>query len=60
MKKYETLSKLAVATLFAALTACSQQGSGPGQAAGPAVQVRSPLVIPVPREFSAGSGAFRM
>ncbi len=60
MKTYNTLPKIAVATLFALLTACSQQGSQPQPAGKPAAPVKSPLVIPVPREFSAGSGVFRM
>jgi len=58
MKSHTTLlSKLAVATLFAALTACSQQQ--PKSSARQA-QVKSPLVIPVPREFTAGTGVFRV
>ncbi len=51
MKTYNTLPKIAVATLFALLTACSQQGSQPQPAGKPAAPVKSPLVIPVPREF---------
>src|SRR5215510_14091975 len=52
------LPKIAVATLFAVLTACSRQGSQPTPAAKPAAPVKSPLLIPVPRDFSAGTGSF--
>jgi hexosaminidase len=59
MKTHENpLPKLAVATLFVALTAC---GPGGGERKGVATRpAPSPFVIPVPREFSAGTGAFRV
>ncbi len=52
------LSKISLMGLFAALTACGPGGDK--RAAVPKPAVKSPLVIPVPAEFSAGTGAFRV
>jgi hexosaminidase len=55
--KYELTLRWALAGVFAALTAC---GSGGGDRAPAARPSPSPFVIPVPREFTAGTGAFRV
>ncbi len=52
------LSKLSLMGLFALLTACAPGGDK--RAAAPKPVAKSPLVVPVPAEFSAGTGAFRV
>ncbi|HET9865604.1 MAG TPA: beta-N-acetylhexosaminidase, partial [Steroidobacteraceae bacterium] len=55
--KSDLVSKLTLLCVFAVLSAC---GSGGGDRRAAATPAASPLVIPVPREFTGGTGAFRV
>jgi hexosaminidase len=51
------VSKIALGASLALLAACAPKGDRATRTAG---KVESPLVIPVPSEFKAGTGAFRV
>src|SRR6185295_16829770 len=53
------LSKITLTAMFALVTACGS-GGGERKTAVAAKPAASPLVIPVPREFTAGTGVFRV
>ena len=55
---YTTAMKFSLISSFALLAACAP-GSGE-RAAAPEPKAASPMIIPVPGEFSAGSGIFRV
>jgi hexosaminidase len=57
--KVHLVSKLALGALCVLATACGPSG-GERKAAAAAKPAASPLVIPVPRDFKAGVGAFRV
>src|SRR6478752_8485838 len=57
--KGQLVSKLALGALFVLAAACGS-GGGERKAAVAAKPAATPLVIPVPREFKAGVGAFRV
>src|SRR5690348_4910413 len=55
----ELFSKMALTVVVVLATACGS-GNGDRKAAVASKPAASPLVIPVPREFSAGTGVFRV